>query len=61
MGLKSRGNYNIPICLRADCINHGIDVICKKCFKFSEYDPFPKKDFTDAYKQPLRLDAPTDK
>ena len=33
---KSRGNWNIGICLRMDCVNRNFE--CKNCIKFSRYD-----------------------
>lgn len=35
MGLKSRSNYPIGICLKKDCVNK--DKKCDKCIKYSEY------------------------
>lgn len=43
-GMKSRGNWLVDICLRYDCINQGEDKICKKCFRFSLYEPLGKDD-----------------
>ena len=38
MGAKSRGNWQVNICLKVDCINQGEKEICDKCYKFSEYE-----------------------
>jgi len=35
MGAKSKGNYNINLCLRFDCSHRGI--MCDKCVKFDYY------------------------
>lgn len=35
MGIKSRGNWNVLICLRSDCKNR--DKKCKECISFKEY------------------------
>lgn len=35
MGIKSRTNWQINLCLKKDCINKGIK--CKNCIKFSKY------------------------
>ena len=56
VGTKSRANWSIPICLRVDCLNQGIKEICNKCYYFSNYDPAIKDKFTDAYKQPIKID-----
>lgn len=37
MGEKSRGNWNVEICLRDDCANRGKRCTC--CLHFSEYRP----------------------
>ena len=41
MGYKSRGGFNIPICLKVDCLNHGIKEICDRCFRDNKYEPMP--------------------
>jgi hypothetical protein len=53
MGAKSRGCFPIGVCLRGDCLYHGDDEECKDCLHFSKYEKFG---WTDAYKQPLRID-----
>jgi hypothetical protein len=35
-GVKSRGNWNLGMCLRVDCINRSDDG-CSDCFRFSNY------------------------
>ena len=35
MGYKSRANYSIPFCMKADCINR--ETRCAICLHFSEY------------------------
>lgn len=35
MGWKSRGNWQIGLCLRGDCTNRYKK--CEQCFRFSEY------------------------
>jgi hypothetical protein len=35
MGIKSRGNYQVNICTKFDCINRNKK--CKRCFKLNEY------------------------
>jgi len=35
-GEKSRGNWQLGLCLREDCINRGDDS-CVDCFRFSKY------------------------
>lgn len=37
MGLKSKGNYNINLCLKFDCVRRNID--CSKCIRFNYYMP----------------------
>ena len=37
MGEKSRGNWNINICLKGDCRRQNTEV-CGKCLKFSKYE-----------------------
>ena len=44
MGSKSRGNFQVNICLRVDCINQGEKEICDKCYKFSNYEPIGEDD-----------------
>jgi hypothetical protein len=36
MGYKSRGNWQVSVCLRGDCINR--DKKCKECIRFNEYE-----------------------
>ena len=35
MGYKSRGNYQVGVCLKTDCVNR--DFSCQSCVKFSHY------------------------
>jgi hypothetical protein len=35
MGVKSKGNYIVLICLKSNCLNR--DIKCNICIKFSEY------------------------
>lgn len=35
MGTKSRGNWNINLCMKFDCINR--DKKCKNCISLKEY------------------------
>lgn len=35
MGIKSRGNFSIPLCLKFNCKNRGKS--CKECIRFSNY------------------------
>jgi hypothetical protein len=51
MGIKSRGNYQIGVCLR-DCVHQGTKV-CAMCVKFTLYQA---PTFTDAYKQPIKIE-----
>ena len=53
MGHKSRGCYSVGVCLRGECVNHSSSV-CDKCLHFSLYERF---NFTDAYKQPIKIDG----
>ncbi len=36
MGMKSRSNWNLGMCLRVDCMNRTDDG-CSDCFRFSNY------------------------
>ena len=50
--MKSRGNFQVNICLKVDCLNQpdalsgekGEKDICDKCFKFSNYEPLKEED-----------------
>jgi hypothetical protein len=44
LGHKSRGGWNINLCLRYDCINQGDKEMCDKCFKNSNYERFKRLD-----------------
>ena len=35
VGYKSRGNYQVNLCLKSDCVNR--DFVCEQCIRFSEY------------------------
>lgn len=35
MGIKSRTNWNVLVCLKYDCINRSKK--CKECVKFDKY------------------------
>ena len=37
MGIKSKGNYKIDLCIKFECLNR--DIKCKECIKFNEYKP----------------------
>lgn len=36
MGCKSRGNFPVMVCLKADCANRGER--CRECVRWSEYE-----------------------
>jgi hypothetical protein len=44
MGYKSRGNFNIPFCLKVDCVNQGFKEVCDNCFRLNKYSPAKKVD-----------------
>lgn len=35
MGIKSRGNFKIELCIKFDCQNKSIK--CKECIRFNKY------------------------
>lgn len=39
VGIKSRGNWAVGICLKGDCINR--DKKCDDCIRFDQYEKEP--------------------